>query len=505
MIKKLILIILIILNPIKINAEPENMITFYTSQKYLSYINKGYIAFDTLNYPLALTNFLLAQKKNPNLFASYDALGELFEAVKKYDLSINNYQIALNLVNPKYCDEIINKINYYLKNNQKKIAISLYKIALNIRPEAGLQFLYGNSSFDKKDYKQAIKYYDRAIKLQEEPEEYLKYLEVKYTNKEYERYIIRKYIKNNLKYPDAYYKRGLSYLKLDQFDKAIESFNKAIDRITVPIIQYKYYIALADTYYLKAIRSKIPEQDLLRNALKYYEKVSKYTNDLNNRISIAKTYYYIDLAKMLSYDEQLYEAQKELDKVSNLPENDPEYIEKKNNYDSVLKKKYNLDFFNDSLSVIKNINLENSEVYLNLANIYSKKAQIYQFGVYNRYKYMNSDKAISRDKSYNFYQKALENYRKYLFSNSSNKEYVYYEVGLIYYYMSKLEPNINNLPITNETKGDYQRYGLKFYKRDMLNRAIANFNIFLKYYPNGTNAIKIRNLISEIRLALINI
>jgi len=506
MMKKIFLAIIVFISIInKINSESENMITFYTSQKYLSYINKGYNAFDTMNYPLALTNFLLAKDKNPNLFASYDALGDLFETVKKYDLSIYNYDKALKLVNPKYCNDIVDKIKYYVNNNQKKLAISLYKIVLNIRPEAGLQFLYGERSFNKKDYKEAIKYYNRAIKLQEDPNEYLKYLEVKYTNKEYEKYIIRKYIKNNLKYPEAYYKKGLAYFKLNNYEEAIESFNKAIERITVPVIQYKYYIAIADAYYLKAIKNKVPSQDLLRKALEYYKIVSKYEDSLNNKLSIAKTYYYIDLSKMLSYDNELYQAEKDFEKVSNLPENDPEYIDKKNNYEATLKKKYNLDLFNDSLYIVKNINEDNSELYLTLANIYSKKAQIYQFGVYNRYKYMGAEKSSARTKSYNYYMKSLEYYRKYIRTNTNNKEYIYYEVGLIYYYMSKLEPDINNLPITNETKGDYQRYGVKFYKRDMLNRSIANFNLFLKYYPNGTNSSKVRTLVNEMRLALIYI
>src|SRR5688500_1241637 len=72
-------------------------INFHTSKNYLSHINRGYIALDNQNYPLALKEFLTAKYINDELFAAYDGLGRIYELTRNYGKALESYQKALDL------------------------------------------------------------------------------------------------------------------------------------------------------------------------------------------------------------------------------------------------------------------------------------------------------------------------------------------------------------------------------------------------------------------------
>mgnify|MGYP003395578927 CR=1 FL=1 len=59
------------------------------------------------------------------------------------------------------------------------------------------------------------------------------------------------------------------------------------------------------------------------------------------------------------------------------------------------------------------------------------------------------------------------------------------------------EPNPNDLPINLDNKNSYNQYGVRFYKKDMINRALNNFEIYLN--RNGSNKSEVLKLIKELK------
>ncbi len=489
------------------NATPNAYVTFHTSKNYLIHINNGYTALEMLNYPLALKEFLTAKYIDDELSASYEGLGRVYEITKNYNQSLKNYQKALDLISPKYAQDMVSKINHYRANKEVKNTLALYKIILSIRPEAGLQVLYGDQNKKEKNWQKALVSYQRAYDFQENPQGYLRYLEIKYPNKEYERYLVNKYIQKNLSYPEAHFKAGLVNLDKGNYYNAINEFSKANSQITIPDYENKYTFYLAKSYYKLGVSDiNKPVVAPLNKAITYFDKYLKLQpNSSDALFSLANSYFYKDIANSNSFNKQLEQTEKEFEKVQKLPIQDPEYIDKKKDLNNILNKKYNSNFFEKTLETIERIRSLKSYdpgVYYSLGNTYFKKGVMAK-GFYDHYKNMNSEKSASRDKTYSYFQSSIEQYKKYINKNPKNNGLVFYDIGLVYYQSSKLDPNRTILPVTEENRKEYERWGPKFYKRDMLGHSIANFKKYLNYYPHAQNSSEISNLMREMQLAMI--
>lgn len=481
----------------------ESYVTFHTSKTYLLHINRGYIAMNMYNYPLALKEFATAKYLDDSLPAAHEGLGNVYENTRNYKEALSSYQTALDLISPRYAQEQVNKITYYRKNDMPKSAMAMYRNVLSIRPEAGLQMLYGDNYTQSGNKERAYISYKRAYEMQENPNGYLKYIQIKYTNKEYERYVIEKYIKRSLRYPEAHFKAGVTSMNMGSYSIAINEFNKAIEQITIPEYENKYIYYLGQAYYKQGTAGGVSLKPL-ENSIANLQKYVKNTGDSSARFTLADAYFYRDIAKMNMFNRELDTAEKEFEKVSGLPSDDPEYSDKKEILNEVLNKKFNPSFFDKSLDVLNQIKSGtkyNPEVHYSIGNVYFKKASMYHKGFYDYYKLMNSEKSFVRDRAFNYYQKAIDEYKKYISLKPNNNGLVFHDIGVAYYDSSKLEPNRLNLPITADTKKDYERYGTKFYRRDMLTRSIANFRVYLDRQPYASNAARIRGLIGEMNLA----
>ena len=488
----------------QVYSDESPYVDFYTSKNYLSHINKGYMFLDMKNYPLALKEFNTAQYLDPKIASSYECLGNVYEITKNPKEAMENYQKSLDLLSPKHSLDILKKIKKARETDDTKVALSLYKYILSIRPEAGLQIMFGDKSINERNYEKALVYYKRAYELQENPDKYLKIVQVKDSNKEYERYIVRKYLKNNLKYPTAHYKAGLIYFGNAQYFNASQEFKKTVEQNNIPEIENDYIYYLAMSYYKYAINSKkntTNTSEYLDNSIELFKKHLKNTpNDKKAKFSLAESYFYKDISKMSFYDKEIFDAEKEFSKVISLPEKDPEYIDLKKILDSLLEKKYAQNMFDKSLDILLEIKASNNPdpgVYYSIGNVYFKKGFGFQKGFYEKRKYMDAQKTSARDSAWNFYQKSINEYRTYIQKNKKNDSIVYYDLGLVYYNASKLEPNPSYLPITSETKSSYQQLGVRFYKRDMINRAIDNFNVYLR--NNSLKQNEVLRIISELK------
>lgn len=486
-------------------SSSDAFISFYTPHKYLNHINKGYIAYDLKNYPLALKEFLTAKKFNDNLFAAHEGLAMVYEATKNQKEALESYQKALTLISPSYASDLTNQIKYYRKSQNYKSAISIYKRILSIRPEAGLQMLYGDNYFKQGQLGKALISYKRAYQLQEEPDGYLKYLRVKNPNKEYERFVVRKYIEKNTGYPEAHYKSGLVAFNLKNYYLAIQEFEKATEQITSFSTQKDYLFYLAKASYEYAIFFKNPKKEYLEKSIENFEKYLRYSpENVNAMLNLAEAYFYNDVAKMNSFNKEHEIAEREFNRVADLPSSDPEYIDSKATLNAVLNKKYNTKMFERSISVLDDALSvsSNPKIHYQLGNVYFKKGLNHYKGFYERYRYLNNEKANAGRQTWEYYQKALDEYKNYLTKKPSDYS-VYYDIGIVYYNCSKLEPDVNNLPINSKNRNQYKTWGPKFFKVDMINRATDNMKVFYSRSGNTEKRRLAGNMIKEMELSKI--
>jgi len=497
-------LILFLIFPTKVFAD--GYVNINTSPKYLKHLNNGYLALEKRKYPLALKEFLSARYIDDQLYASHEGLGKVYEATKNYTLALESYEKAVKLIEPRYVDDYLKQIKFFRNEQRLKDAFSLYKIVLSIKPEAGIKILFGDQKMKQRDFRQAVIQYKDAYEVQENLERYLGYIDVKDSNKQYELFVIRKYFLDGLSYPEAHYKAGLAYSELKQFDKSIEEFKIAIKQTPIKSIQNNYTNQLGLTYYSYGISTANPNIALLDKSIGYFQKV--LDNDSTNReilYNLATAYFYKDSAIMNEFDEDLNFAEKQFLKVANLPPNDREYREMRRNLNAVLDKKYDKKFFEKTIDILEGLKddkYKNSKIYIGLGKAYLKKAIIHHKGYYERYYYLDYNKVNARDSAWKYYNKALEEYYKYLRQNPNYKGFVYYDLGILYYYRSDLIPDETNLPINVYNRKNYQKFGASFYRKDMLNNAIVNLRTYVINNPRGINTQESHYLINQIQRML---
>ena len=101
---------------------------------------------------------------------------------------------------------------------------------------------------------------------------------------------------------------------------------------------------------------------------------------------------------------------------------------------------------------------------------------------------------------WDFYNKALAEYRIAL-KQDSNYTIIYYYIGSIYYYKSLLYPDADMVinEITEQNSLNYYREGMKYFKKDMAKSAIINFEKYLALNPQSKGANDIKKLTNELK------
>ena len=159
-----------------------------------AYMGKG-------DFSEALKYFLLAQEFYDKDYLLHDDLGKVYVAKKKYDLAIGHFKKSLEL-DPEYAPGKNNLGSAYLLAEQWDNAIEVFTelnenlvYATPHYPLYNLGWAYHN----KKDYKTAIKYYNKCLKVQHG-------------------------------FVQAYRGIGLAYKEMGQMNLALEYFEKAAEK-----------------------------------------------------------------------------------------------------------------------------------------------------------------------------------------------------------------------------------------------------------------------------------
>jgi tetratricopeptide (TPR) repeat protein len=181
-----------LINYILTKKLPQNLENVFLYKVAYAYLNKGnyYKAIHAINY------IKIKDKRFKNNFKNYKFLGDYYWKMKKYKLSIRNYNKALS----------------------KKEMDKESKIKINNK--------LSNFFFKKRAYSPALRYYIESNKIKENNEILLKIGEIYYYMGEYDKVIVvlNKFLiknKNNDELSHVYYKIGNSWIKKGKYDKGI--------------------------------------------------------------------------------------------------------------------------------------------------------------------------------------------------------------------------------------------------------------------------------------------
>ncbi|PKL76525.1 MAG: hypothetical protein CVV27_09810 [Candidatus Melainabacteria bacterium HGW-Melainabacteria-1] len=116
----------------------------------------------------AMDEFFTAKTINPDYYPTYVGLANAYEKMGQLEKAVENYQIAVRLLNPSYAAERILRGNYYAERNNYRLALRDYNDVVSIDPSAGNQYTLAMKHLRFSEDKKAIKAFEEATKLDED-------------------------------------------------------------------------------------------------------------------------------------------------------------------------------------------------------------------------------------------------------------------------------------------------------------------------------------------------
>ncbi len=402
---------------------------------------------------------------NPNLML---LMGKIYFYNNETEKAIEYLDKSLPKVKPDDIELYIDYTDYLISKDLHDKALKIISIFESISPESSIiPILYGKIFINKKEYKKAESYLNKAIKI--DPQNLQPKMELGklyfYQNNINKALDILKVASENSSNPEAYYYLAMIYEKMDRDKLAIQSYKRAI---TINDKDIRYIKGLVEIFYKNEDYQDII--DLLKNRI----------DSLSQEEIILLTNSYI---KQNSYDN----ARKTIELLEIIKINDPEilylygYVHYKLNlYDKAityLNKSLNIDLnFKKSIETLadvyfdkeqyedaylkydKLINIEDNSIIENNPSIIKK----YAICLYNIEKYEDAEKYL---------QLVLKKLRV---------DYeVYYYLGISQIKNSKYEQALENLLTSTELKTNFVKgfleLGKLFTIMESYNEAVAIF------------------------------
>lgn len=254
----------------------------------LQHINIG-------EYEKSILDFNQVVNLDNNNFEAYSNRGFAYYNLNEYDKAISDYNEALK-IKPDDFLTYNNRGMVYNRKGEHDKAIEDYNKAIEINPDFALT--YNNISLTfylKKDFDKALEYVKKAININNCFSEAYNTMAMIYNEKEeYDEALINynKALEFGKKNLDSIYNNiAILYMKQENINDALKYLNKVIE---INPYNVETYINLGDMYIRLLNYDK---------ALEYYEKAKKYSSYINIKSNINIIYYGIGY---ISYKKNLY-------------------------------------------------------------------------------------------------------------------------------------------------------------------------------------------------------
>jgi tetratricopeptide (TPR) repeat protein len=208
------------------------------------------------DYHKSVEAYETATQLNPWSFKDYFSLGRVYQTMKEFALAVKAYRRACEL-KPNHLEANISaaKCLYEIKDYDQALIYGsrAAQIAPNI---VELHQLLGNISDSQKDYEQAVRSYKRALEIDSSNPQTMMLLAVAYLRtgrNEPAKELLTTITQIQPHNSAGWQYLGYCFLRLDEGDRAIESYRKAIE---VNDRDWEAYRGLGVAYMLKAIKNE---------------------------------------------------------------------------------------------------------------------------------------------------------------------------------------------------------------------------------------------------------
>lgn len=290
------------INMLKANSKNE-----YTDKLHKIYYELAVIQYNLRLYEKALGYILKAIKSSIYEEEYFGFRGDLYRALRKFDLAIKDYDtIIKSKIQPDWYP-ILKKAEVYKEMRRLDKVSVLYEEVLKLNPENGVvtNFSIGKIYEEMNNYDKALEYFNKQLEIEESAYYYI-YRGVFYVRNNKVQEAIEDYntaIKLEPENPYPYNNLACIYEDSQEYEEAISYFKKAIE-VDKEENSFKFYDNIIDCY----IRLNNTEM-----ALKYFDEANKFVkSDKKLYLNKAKL-----LTKMKLYDKAIENYQEAL-KIKNI-------------------------------------------------------------------------------------------------------------------------------------------------------------------------------------------
>lgn len=186
----------------------------------------------------AIDEFFAAKTINPDYYPTYIGLGNAYRKMGQLDRAVENYQIAVRLLNPSYGSDHVLRGDYFAERRQFQQALNDYWEVLRIDPQAGNQYTLAMRHLRFQEDKKAIKAFEAAIVIDED-------------------------------YADPHFQLGNLYFRDNKAKKAIDPYKAAVKLDPGNPL---YHFALGTAYYKEATRKTKPDMKMVGDSKIEFEQ-----------------------------------------------------------------------------------------------------------------------------------------------------------------------------------------------------------------------------------------
>lgn len=200
-------------------------------QRVISGVGEAHMAKG--NFSGALKYFLEAEVVYPDDHLLQDNLGKVYVAKEKYDLAIKHFRRAIK-IKPDFAPGKNNLGSAYLLAEKWDDAIKVFE-------DLGSDLLYatphypmynlGWAYYNKKDYKQASKYFKKALKIDRSFVQALRGLGLTYQKQNNLKLAVKYFKKASMKAPkfqQLRFELGNAYVSGNQYEEAMKAYGEVI-------------------------------------------------------------------------------------------------------------------------------------------------------------------------------------------------------------------------------------------------------------------------------------
>ncbi|PIQ24768.1 hypothetical protein COW36_23645 [bacterium (Candidatus Blackallbacteria) CG17_big_fil_post_rev_8_21_14_2_50_48_46] len=392
----------------------------------------------------------------PKFYARHVEEGNKFLAQNRITDAMHEFFTA-KTINPDYYPTYIGMGKVYMKQGQLEKATEQYQIAVRLlNPSYGADHIKRGEYFaSHRQFKQALADYWEVLKV--DPQAGNQYtLAMRHLRFGNEKEAVKAFERASQideDYPDPHFQLGNLMFKNKKMKKAIPSYEKAVE---LDPNNPLYHVSLGDAQYKEgtAKASKV-DLKLVGQAVSHFERaVALGMRQPRVHFNLGTAYLLVG-----NYDGAILNLQEALQHE-----------------------------------------LRDEDVYYNLGNAFYKKGMTINFKWDERSSLTDPQQLKMNNTKFEYIYRSIQSYQMAI-TKKSNYAPVYFDLGVSYFRLAELKPTaqfISKIVNKNSSK-EYFTRGMRFFKTDMQQRALENFQKFTSLSSDGKLKATANQLITDLK------